>query len=801
MRSADLLGRFREVAPQADGGYLALCPAHADSDPSLRIWIGDDHKARLTCRAGCNTSDVLLRAGLEWSDLFDVSGDSLTVPKAAPMLAGEAERDGLAAYVYRAARQYFTSEVGDSAKEYARRRFGVDYELAMELDLGADVNGDFEHLSRSFKRYPRLIVPLFDFEGEPHGLQGRDLSGDCPARWVSLRNPKSQRWGQYGVFRGGGGYRVFVVTEGPGDALSACALGYDSVAVRGAALGGSETLIAELARGMADADRVIIAGDADTAGATFTRNLAEGLQKHGLAAYTLAMPGAAKDLTAWREAAPEAFPAEFHSAVGAAKPFATAQQRTRTELARRTGTDTVSATEGSDASTILAELVTQYGESDAMNAYALVAWSEGCIRYAPGLGFYVWNGHVWQQDDNKVRQQIHKMGAALVLAGKLHESRGFTMTTRIDALLTELRSVPNVRVRVDEFDSADHLLAFRNGTVDLRSGELRSHDKEDMLTCSLPIDYVPLAPCARWEAFLTEIFPSEPALVEFMQRLTGYGISGSTDEQCFTVLYGKGANGKSVFTDTLTSVFGPITKTTRFATFEQKATGAIPNDIANLRAARLVLSSEGGANKRMDEEGLKSLTGKDKVQARFLHKEWFEYRPKFLIMLATNHKPNFQSQDEGLWRRVKMVPFARYFAPNERDYDLDRKLKAEAEGIAAWTVRGAVKWYASGLQDPACIRNATQEFRETSDTLSGFYPGVVIEAAGERLNGTSAYIEYTSWCEEEGLKGGEVMRRTSFYRAMEERGVTKRKMAEGIVLEGVKLSKATSMGGPGIFSA
>lgn len=800
-----LLGRFEAVSEDAEG-YLARCPAHTDGRPSLRIWHGDDGKVRLTCRAGCTPDAVVSAAGLTYSDLFNVQGNGPRVPAAPPSTASDSHIAQLAAYIERRAQALFSSETGDAAKEYARRRFGVDYDLAAELRLGADCDNDpyagdsFAHRSKSFRRFARLTVPLYDFEGVARGLQGRDISGECPARWVSLNNPKGHRWSAYGVFRGHGGYSATVVTEGPGDALSVVAVGYDSVAVRGASLAAGKELLSELARGLAGT-QVVVCGDADRAGRGFAEKLSKGLSAHGLTVYTLTLPQGFSDLSEWQEAAPERFAAELHNAVAAARPLAEAERHSAsTELARRTGAHSASADEGSEAARVLAELVERYGESDAMNAYALVAFSNGCIRYTPGLGFYVWNGHVWEPSETKVRQAVHQMGAALVLAGKLHEAKGFTMTTRIDALLTELRSVPSVLADVDDFDAQPHLLSFANGTVDLRSGVLRPHDKADMLTRILDFDYNPSARAERWETFLAEIFDAEPDLVGYMQRLAGYGITGSTDEQCFAVLYGSGANGKSVFTDTLSSVFGAVTKTTRFATFEKRATGSIPNDIANLRGARLVMSSEGSASREMDEEGLKSMTGKDRVQARFLHREWFEYRPTFLIMLATNHRPNFRSQDEGLWRRVKLIPFARYFAPAERDYQLDRKLRAEHEGIAAWAVRGAVEWYAGGLRDPECIRGATRDFRETSDALSGFYPGVVMPAEGSRVSGAQAYIEYRAWCDEEGLSGSDVKTRTMFYRMMEERGVSKKRTAEGITLDGVCFAKdRSSVAGPGIF--
>jgi putative DNA primase/helicase len=806
----DVLARFGQAEEQSDGGYLALCPAHKDSRPSLRIWRGDDNKVRITCRSGCKPDEVVKAANLTWSDMFNATGEGLTVTKEKPALVGTAQTAALAMYVDDTSGllQSLEADYGIvQARTYLHDRFGVSAELARELELGYSGPFKFPFASRAFTSFPRVTVPFKNFRGIVHALQGRDLSGKCPGRWVGLTNPEGARWGQYGVFRGQGGYGVTLITEGPGDALTAAAVGYDAVAIRGAALAGTPELVEELARGL-EGSQVIVAGDNDTAGMGFTKRLSAGLSKHGITVYMLQIPTDGWDLTDWRKDSPEDFPAALHKAVKRAEPYS----ETKGLLVdAATGALVPDATTATRAVELITEFSERYGTSDVLSAHALVAFTGGTIKYAKGLGFYVWDGKVWHQSETKVRQLIHFMGASLSVAASTIPDAGehtkkiashFMNTRSIDALIRELKAVPAVQVSADEFDARPELLSFSNGTVDLRTGELRAHNKADMLTASLPIEFDPDAKAPRFEAFLSEIMPGLPDMPAYLRRLCGYGISGSTSEQCFAVLHGSGANGKSVLTDTLTEVFGQITTTTAFSTFEDKGSGGIPNDIAALRGARLVMASEGDSGRPMSEAVLKRVTGKDKVTARFMRQEFFTFAPTFLIMLATNHKPNFKGQDEGLWRRVKMIPFNRYFAPDERDYDLSEKLLAESAGIVAWAVRGAVEWFANGLQDPAAVKNATKEFRETADGLQGFMPGV-LEATGnedDRILGNEAFSMYLDWCEAENLPQKERWRRTTFYRAMEERKVTRRKTAQGITLFGVRpMHHDDAPAGPGIF--
>lgn len=800
MHIDNLLARFAEVSPQRDGGYIARCPDHDDSNPSLRIWVGEDRKVRMTCRAGCDTDGIRVAAGLNWGDLFNVSGDVDTVPQEPPSPAGPDELDMLAMYVSDTRSALHFEPADGAAGTYLASRFGLSPEGAYELGIGFAPAGrnTFPFAGAAFTRHPRVTVPLRDFDGVARGLQGRDISGGCPARWVSLSNPEGQAWQRWGYLSAGtseAAERPVIVAEGPSDGLTAVALGYDVVLIRGAALAGSQSVLEALAQGLAGR-QVIAAGDSDSAGEAFNRRLADGLRPYGFEVASLDIPQRGWDLAEWRKEVVKIggdFGTAFHQAVRQASP-ALAPKEVST-VAVLADADIIPETEALRIADTVKGMAKIHGWTDAMRAHALVQAFDGQIRYATGLGYHVWNGTVWEADATKVRQAIHYMGAALKKAGREDDAIDFGTTRKIDYLLKELPAVPGVAVSADDFDCQRHLLSFRNGTVDLRSGELRPHSKEDMITAFIPLDYEADAACPRWESFLAEIFPGHPDLVSYMQRLCGYGITGSTDEQCFAVLWGGGSNGKSVLTDTLTSVFEPMVTTTPFATFEAKSGGGIPNDLAALRGARLVMASEGESGKPMSESVLKRLTGKDRVTARFLNREFFTYSPTFLIMLATNHKPSFRGQDEGLWRRVKLVPFTRYFAPHERDYDLTDKLLEEAPGIIAWAVRGAVAWYAGGLADPEEITSATREYKATSDALSGFYSddpediAVLVASPGSVMLGSDAFSDYLEWCEAENLPPKERWTKRTFFAAMEERGAVKKRVSAGMALAGVARAK------------
>jgi putative DNA primase/helicase len=790
LKLTDILARLSGVEEDHDG-YLALCPAHNDKrHPSLKLTLKEDGKLLLVCRTGCDRADILRKLDLTASDLFDVDGQGArTISAKAPESVGVAEIAGLRAFVDETADALTTS---DEAVAYLADRFGITPELAEDLGVGYAAPGRRSQpwLSRGFTRYPRVTVPLAGFDGVVRGLQGRDLSKKCPARWVSLANLEGKTWAKYGVLRSGAGFDTVLICEGPGDALTAVGAGYDSVAIRGAGLARNAALVAELADGLRDLD-VVIAGDRDRAGAGFTDSLAVALVRAGVMVRRLEIPRDGDDLTDWREHDPEAFPAALHSAVRAA--VVVELEAEKPSPAPSTEPD-VPATDA--ALEVMSESARQmFNNTDVGIAVMLRDFMNrggGGVRYAPGLGFLVWDGKVWIRNDAKVREALHLMGAELIASGddSMRRLALKALTNRsIDAVIKELPSVPGVPARAEDFDARPELLSVANGTVNLRMGTMHPHTPADMITKRLDVAYYPEAEAPRWNQFLTEIFPNHPELPAYMRRLVGYGITGSTSEECFAFFYGDGKNGKTKFLGALLHTFKGITKSTEFSTFETRPTmGQASPELAALRGARLVTASETEKYSRLAEGLIKQLTGGDPVTTRALYQNSFTYVPQFLLMVAGNYRPAILSQDYGIWRRVKLIPFEASFKGAKADTTLAAKLAAEAEGILAWAVRGAQEWYATGLQEPDTVYTATQDYRESEDRLAEFIAARLVQEEGARVAPMAVRRAYAEWAEDAGLSRKEILSGWALGVELESRGFTKRRVSSRWGFDGVRLA-------------
>jgi putative DNA primase/helicase len=299
----------------------------------------------------------------------------------------------------------------------------------------------------------------------------------------------------------------------------------------------------------------------------------------------------------------------------------------------------------------------------------------------------------------------------------------------------------------NDFDTDPWLLNCENGVVDLHTGTLRGHDRRDRITRMAPVSYDAHARCPQFTEFLERIVP-EADVRAFMQRAIGYGLTGLTREQSLFFLYGSGSNGKSTLLNIIRRLMGDYAAHTGSETLMSRREGAQTNDLAALQGARFVTTVEVEDGRRMAESLVKELTGGDPITVKFLYKEFFTYTPVFKIFLAANHKPVIRGQDNGIWRRIRLIPFTAHIEDAEKDPNLGDKLWEERAGILAWAVCGCMEWQVHGLQAPDVVKDATQEYRNEMDVLASFLEEICILESDAAVSRAALFRAYGTWCEQ-----------------------------------------------------
>jgi P4 family phage/plasmid primase-like protien len=314
------------------------------------------------------------------------------------------------------------------------------------------------------------------------------------------------------------------------------------------------------------------------------------------------------------------------------------------------------------------------------------------------------------------------------------------------------RSNPASVARPEAFDADLLLLGTPGGTVDLRTGELRKAKRSDMITKLTSCAPAPAGTQPeRWLAFLTEIFAEDAELIAFMQRAAGYALTGLTTEHKFLFLIGSGRNGKSVFLNTLTHLWGDYARRAAAETFLNSQGEKHSTGLAGLQGARLVAGSELPKGRTWDESVIKDLTGGDRMTARFMRGDFFDFDPQLTLIIAGNTQPSFRGVDEAIRARVVMVPFMVTIPPERRDSALLDKLKAEGPAILRWAIDGALEWQRRGLDVPASVAAASTEYMDGEDTLGQFLADET-ETDRQAFTATAEIHErFATWCDRQGL--------------------------------------------------
>lgn len=419
------------------------------------------------------------------------------------------------------------------------------------------------------------------------------------------------------------------------------------------------------------------------------------------------------------------------------------------------------------------------GQTDLANSRRFVAIHGENIRYCHPWGkWLVWDGCRWVVDETGAVENLAKHIADKIWheAKTLNSNSTLKFAARsasnagIHAILSLAES--DVPISVDEMDSNSWLLNCQNGTIDLRTGELREHRREDGITKLCQVEFDPNAKCPVFEKFLLDVFADDMEMISFLQRLLGYAISGSVAEQILPILWGAGSNGKSTLVDAITYCIGrdycgTLPRSLLMVTNGERH----PTELTTLHGRRLVIAHETDDGGRLSEALVKQLTGGDAITARGMRQDFWTFQPVHKILMLTNHRPRVRGTDFALWRRLRLVPFNVRFDGDKRDKTMPDRLKAESQGILAWLVRGCLEWQKTGLAEPSAVMAATAEYRSAEDVLAGFFEDCCILGNNLKCKATQLYETYKSWCERTGER---TLTQRAFGEAMTTRGFERR---------------------------
>jgi P4 family phage/plasmid primase-like protien len=419
---------------------------------------------------------------------------------------------------------------------------------------------------------------------------------------------------------------------------------------------------------------------------------------------------------------------------------------------------------------------TGFNLTDLGNAERFIAQHGANVRYCYAWSRWLaWSGLRWERDESG---RIHRLAKETVRGIYQEAAAAPAEDRRKDLAKHAARSEAEAKIRAmlelaksevpispDELDADPWLLNVPNGTLDLRTGELREHRREDLLTKMAGAGYHPGAEAPLWTATLERVLPS-PALRTFFKKLCGYAITGDVSEHILAVLYGTGANGKSTSLNALLEAAGDYGMQSAPDLLVAKK-GAHPTEVADLFGKRLVASIEVEDGRRLAESLVKQLTGGDKVRARRMRQDFWQFDPTHKVFMAVNHKPEVRGTDTAIWRRIRLIPFTETIPPGEQDKKLPEKLRGELSGILAWAVEGCLEWQREGLQAPEEVRKATGQYRSEMDVTGAFLQDECEIGPNYREPFTTVYKRYEEWCEEGGERAET---RRKFNARLKERG-------------------------------
>ncbi len=394
--------------------------------------------------------------------------------------------------------------------------------------------------------------------------------------------------------------------------------------------------------------------------------------------------------------------------------------------------------------------------TDVEGAKLLLELHGDDLFHSTSLGWLVWNGVKWCLNEKQARRRAVQLGQEILEKAGVSKktkarvavaARHLESSSGMEAVLKIAQSMRELDGDLVEWDNKPWLVNFPNGTLDLKTGLLYQHSREDHLTQQCHIPYKPEAEAPRWERFLAEVFDDKQDLIDYLQWWAGYSLTGATDHQVFAIAYGNGANGKSTLVNTLMRIIGgEYASQMDPELLLQQRYSKHPTELASLRGKRFAVGHEIDDGRAIDSARIKQLTGGDSVRARQLYKEGFNFTPQMKLVICTNHLPNIRDHSAGMWRRVRLIPFTREFKEHERDSRLMETLSAESEGILAWIVKGALRCAAEGEPElPEAVKMATAQYENDQDTVAEFLASECVREPGAKVEKSVLYTTYSAF--------------------------------------------------------
>jgi putative DNA primase/helicase len=399
--------------------------------------------------------------------------------------------------------------------------------------------------------------------------------------------------------------------------------------------------------------------------------------------------------------------------------------------------------------------------TDTGNAECLIAFHGDQLRHCRHTKQWMhWDGVRWRPDADPIANRfVINIARQRAIAAPWHDKPEAALrwakqsenASKVESTLRIAKNLEPITTVIEDYDTDPMLLACKNVYINLTSGQSMQPDPTLHITKQAGCKYDPTATCPRWLQFLQEVFV-EHEVIQYIQRCVGYLLTGDMREQKIWFCHGSGANGKTIFYKTIIAMLGEYAQIADFVTFDADRRSDKTNDLAALRGARFIAISEINENKSLDEARIKSVTGLDEIRCRFLHSNEFVYKPTFKIWIMLNHLPRIRGTDNGIWRRIQVIPFTQTFEGAQDDKTLLETLQgSELSGILNWALEGLREWRSQGLNPPQSIVAITAVYRGDSDLLGQFLDEECLtdDPTGYTLT-VDFYQAYTVWLSNRG---------------------------------------------------